>query len=63
MKIKFSKDYSWLKATYDSDRKRFRDGEELTFFSDYSGHWETADVTLEELQEYVKAGYAIKINF
>lgn len=33
-----------------------------TRFSDYSGTWETADVTSEQLQEYIEKGYAIRIN-
>lgn len=62
MKIKFSKDYSWMRATYESDVKRARQYESLTFLSDYGGTWEEADVTLEQLEEYATAGYAIKIN-
>lgn len=62
MKIKFSKDYSWMRATYKDDMKRVRQYESLTLLSDYSGTWEEADVTLEQLEEYAKAGYAIKIN-
>lgn len=63
MKIKFSKDYSWMKSTYESDIRRLRQHyESVTFFSDYNGTWEEEDVTIEQLKEYVKRGYAIKIN-
>lgn len=64
MKIKFSKDYSLMRATYESDinRSGVRRCESVTFFSDYGGTWEEADVTLEQLKEYVERGYAIKIN-
>lgn len=60
MIIKFSKDHSWMKTIYESDNRLKYD--DLTFLSDYSGTWEKADVTLEQLQEYVNKGYAIKIN-
>lgn len=62
MKIKFSKDYSWMQSTYESDIRRLSMHESLTPFSDYGGTWEEADVTLEQLKEYVERGYAIKIN-
>jgi len=62
MKIKFSKDYSWMQSTYEYDAKMSRDGESVTFLSDYCGTWEEGDVTLEQLKEYVERGYAIKIN-
>ena len=29
---------------------------------DYSSQWKEEDVTLDQLQEYVDKGYAIKIN-
>ena len=62
MKIKFSKDYSWMKAVHDSDARQLRGYNNFTCLTDYSGTWEEADVTLEQLQEYVNEGYAIKIN-
>lgn len=31
--------------------------------SDYSTHFVDEDVTVEQLQEYVSKGYAIKINY
>ncbi len=62
MKIRYSKDYSFLQSMYKSDIQMLRRGREITMPSDYGGTWEEADVTMEELQEYVKQGYAIKIN-
>ena len=62
MKIKFNKDYSWMKSTYERDMKNLRNCESITLFSDYNGTWEEADVTFEQLKEYVNRGYAIKIN-
>lgn len=62
MKIKFSKDYSWMQSTYKSDVRRLRDYEPITTFPDYNGTWEEADVTIEQLKEYAERGYAIKIN-
>ncbi len=62
MKIRYSKDYSFLQSMYKSDIQMLRRGREITMPSDYDGTWEEADVTMEELQEYVKQGYAIKIN-
>jgi len=62
MKIKYSTDYSWKQVMYESDRKLIRDYHSLTTPSDYNGNWKEEDVTLEQLQEYVNKGYAIKIN-
>jgi hypothetical protein len=62
MIIKFSKDYCWVKTTYDSDAKMLREYESVTCPTEYSATWEEADVTLEQLQEYANKGYAIKIN-
>ena len=62
MKIKFSKDYSWMQSTCEYDAKVLRICESVTLLSDYDGTWEEADVTLEQLKEYVERGYAIKIN-
>lgn len=62
MKIKFSKDYSWMQSAFESDRRRLRRYESVTVFPDYSGTWEEADVTLEQLKEYAERGYAIRIN-
>ena len=62
MKIKFSKDYSWAKMMSKYDRRRLRDGEDLSTPSGYPVTWEDADVTQEQLEEYAGKGYAIKIN-
>ena len=62
MKIKYSSDYLWKQLMYESDRKLFKDFGSLTFPSDYNGTWKEKEVTLEELQEYINKGYAIKIN-
>ena len=62
MKIKYSKNYSLVREIYEIDRRAAYRYQYHTQLSDYSGTWETADVTIEELQEYIKKGYAIKIN-
>ena len=62
MKIKFSKNYSWMQSTYEYDARMLAGGESVTIFPDYCGTWEEADATLEQLKEYVERGYAIKIN-
>lgn len=36
--------------------------DQMIYKSDYSSQWKEEDVTLEQLQEYVDKGYAIKIN-
>ena len=33
-----------------------------TYQTDYSPQWEEEDVTAEQLLDYIKQGYAIKIN-
>ena len=63
MKIKFSKDYSWMKTMHEYDRRRLREYEDFTIPSEYPVTWEDADVTQEQLEEYVNKGYAIRINF
>ena len=62
MTIKFSKNYSFWQWQYESDLRHYNRNVNVTFASDYSGTWEEADATLEQLQEYVNKGYAIKIN-
>lgn len=62
MNIKYSKDYALMSEIYAMDLKATYRYEDITRLSDYSGTWETADVTLEQLQEYINKGYAIKIN-
>lgn len=62
MKIKIAKNY-WLdNALYESDRQAYWNYENITYKSDYSSKWEEEDVSLEQLEIYVKQGYAIKIN-
>ena len=62
MKIEYSKDYNFLQSMYESDIRSLRRGFPVTMNSDYSGTWGDADVTIEQLQEYVLKGYAIRIN-
>ena len=52
---------------YESDLRFHREARdtwypEKTYKSDYNSTWEEEDVTLEQLQEYINKGYAIKIN-
>lgn len=62
MKIKIAKNY-WLdNALYESDRHAWWNHENKSYKSDYSSKWEVEDVTIEQLQSYIKQGYAIKIN-
>ena len=53
-----------MKAIFDYDRKRYRDYHSFdgTWLSDYSPTWVEEDVTMEQLKEYINAGYSIKIN-
>ena len=60
--IKISKDYDWKTFMYESDVRRIRKGECFTSPSDYEQKWEEIVVTNEELLNYIKKGYAIKIN-
>lgn len=62
MKIKVCKNYSLDQMIYESDRRRCFNHDNFTNLSDYSSDFETVDVTEEELMEYIKKGYAIKIN-
>lgn len=67
MKIKISKDNSWLNDLYKSDKRRIREygyeGVSITPPTVYNGDWEEVEVTsFEEIQEYVNNGYSIKIN-
>ena len=62
MKIKISEDYSWKTMMYESDRRRIHEGDFFTIASDYNVEWEEIEVTNEELFDYIKKGYAIKIN-
>ena len=62
MKIKIAKNYWFDNALYESDRHACWNHENKTYKSDYSSKWEVEDVTIEQLQNYIKQGYAIKIN-
>ena len=60
--INISEDYSWKMFMYESDVRRIRQGEQFTIPSDYTPEWKEIKVTNEELLDYIKKGYAIKIN-
>ena len=62
MTIRISKDYSWQMMMYESDVSSIRSGQYFTMPGDYEPEWETIEVTLEQLQDYINKGYAIKIN-
>lgn len=64
MKIKVAKDSVLMNEIRRYDRERYeKDGHfGGTWLSDYSPKWVEEDVTLENLEEYAKNGYAIKIN-
>jgi len=60
MKIKVAKSYNFDQMIYESYWDD--DPDAKTFRSDYSSKWEVEDVTIEQLQNYINEGYAIKIN-
>jgi hypothetical protein len=60
--IRISKDYDWKQMMYESDVSRIHRGEHFTMPDNYTAKWETIEVTNEELFDYIKKGYAIKIN-
>ena len=62
IKIKVSQDYGWKTMMQDSDIRRVRAKERFTTASDYMPIWREIEVTEEELLDYVKNGYSIKIN-
>lgn len=62
MKIKISKDYWWKNMGWEFDSHRYRQGEQFTQASDYNPVFEEVEVTQKELLDYIKKGYAIKIN-
>lgn len=62
IKIKVSQDYGWKTMMQDSDIRRVRAKERFTTTSDYMPIWREIEVTEEELLDYVKNGYSIKIN-
>ena len=60
MKIKVCKTYTLDQMLWDFDSKRAN--ENLTYKSDYNSVFETEDVDETTLLDYIKKGYAIKIN-
>ena len=62
IKIKVSQDYGWKNMMHDSDIRRVRDKERFITTSDYMPIWREIEVTEEELLDYVKNEYSIKIN-
>ena len=62
IKIKVSQDYGWKTLMQDSDIRRVRDEERFTTTSGYMTIWREIEVAEEELLDYVKNGYSIKIN-
>jgi len=60
--IRISKDYDWKMMMYESDLRRIRQGDHFTVPSDYNPEWENVKVTKDELFDYIKSRYAIKIN-
>jgi len=60
--IRISKDYDWKTMMYEFDVRRIRQGDYFTIPSDYTPEWKKIEVTNEELLDYIKKGYAIKIN-
>jgi len=60
--IRISKDYNLKMFMYESDVSRIRRGQHFTIPNDYELNWEEIEVTNEELFDYIKKGYAIKIN-
>ena len=60
--IRISKDYDWKMMMYEYDVRRIRQGERFSIPSDYTPEWKKIEVTTDELFDYVKKGYAIKIN-
>lgn len=62
MTIRVSKDYILKMVMYESDVSRIRRGKHFTMPGGYEPEWETIEVTVEQLQDYISKGYAIKIN-
>lgn len=70
IKISVAKDKSLADTIRDIDAKFARDRfswcplsvNGKTYLSDYGCKWEKEDVDMNTLYEYVKRGYAIKIN-
>lgn len=63
MTIRVSEDYSWKQMMYESDIQNFREGLNMTYSNNYTPTFKPVEVSsLEEIEEYVSKGYAIKIN-
>lgn len=62
MKIKVCKEH-WLdEVIYDIDRRAALNHDDKSYLSDYSSKYDEEEVTEEQLMDYIKKGYAIKIN-
>ncbi len=62
MKIKVCKEH-WLdEIIYDIDRRAALNYDNKSYLSDYSSKFDEEEVTEEQLMDYIKKGYAIKIN-
>ena len=63
MKIRVSEDYYWKQMMYESDIDNARKHISSTFPTNYTPTFKSVEVSsLEEIEEYVSKGYAIKIN-
>jgi len=63
MTIRVSEDYSWKQMIYESDMSDARRSVKKTYSNDYTPTFKSVEVSsLEEIEEYVSKGYAIKIN-
>ena len=64
MKIKVSKDYSFMDSLYKSDLQRYytQGDTDFSYLQDYSPTFIEEDVDEKTLEEYIKKGYAVKIN-
>jgi len=63
MKIKVAKNYRLDQIIYENDKINYINRMySKTYKSDYGSIWDEEDVTIEQLQDYIKKGYAIKIN-
>lgn len=68
IEISVAKDKSLMDTIYDIDAKLARDRSSWcslggqTYLTDYRSKWEKEEVDVNTLIEYVKRGYAIKIN-
>jgi len=62
MKIKVCKTYTLDQVLWEFDSKCTRQRVNLTYKSDYNSVFEPEDVDEITLLDYIKKGYAIKIN-